>query len=176
MWLHAGVQLCDWPEPVPEKWETSGESSLEMDTPEPIQQVIKILGGCPRVCDCKREYLVTPGLPEQDKDHDEGLGSFYTISHKKKRLRGTINTSCPSCDFVAVKGMDLYRHIKDLHPDACKYGCWDCDKFFQTDHDHLNHMNLVHCDKVFQCTQCSFTATVESRIKSNVHTHSTKKV
>ncbi len=44
LWSEHGAQLCDWPEPSHERWETA-ESSLEMDTPEPVQQVIKVLGG-----------------------------------------------------------------------------------------------------------------------------------
>ncbi len=55
------------------------------------------------------------------------------------------------------------------------YGCWDCEKFFNTDHDHLNHMNLVHRSKVYKCTQCSFTAPVESRIRSHARTHAAQK-
>ena len=71
--------------------------------------------------------------------------------------------------------MDLYRHIKDLHPDAREYQCWDCDASFQTDHDRINHMNLVHKEKIFACKSCHYTAVVKSRMRAHVHVHLLKK-
>ena len=50
LWLEHGAQLCNWQEPSHKRWETSAESLLEMDTPELVCQVIKVLGGHPRVC------------------------------------------------------------------------------------------------------------------------------
>ncbi len=98
VWSKAGAQLCDWPEPVPEHWETSGESSVE--APEPIQQVIRVLGGRLRVRDQKREYPAELGSPDRDDDFDKSLADLYMVTHRRKRQWRTP-------DFVAVKGKDL---------------------------------------------------------------------
>ena len=85
------------------------------------------------------------------------------------------NTQCPSCDFVGVKGQDLYYHIKSLHPDSQSYVCWDCDKNFNMDHDWLNHMNLIHRSKVFKCKQCSYSVATKSCMLGHARMHTPDK-
>ncbi len=63
----------------------------------------------------------------------------------------------------------------DLHPQMHEYKCWDCDKQFNTGHDWLNHMNSVHCENMYQCTVCTFSAPVESQIWLHVCMHSTRR-
>ena len=113
------------------------ESSLEMDAPEPIHQVIKVLGGQPRVHDKKSDALEVHDLSESgsDSEMDSDLHKLYVMKQKSSQPRYVLDTGCPSCDFTAVQGIDLYRHIKDLHPQTHEYQYWDCDKQFNTDHD-----------------------------------------
>ena len=85
------------------------------------------------------------------------------------------DTKCQTCDYITVKGADLYRHMKDIHPEQRPYGCWSCEKNFQTDHDQLNHMNAMHWAKAYKCTQCLYSTSVESRILEHVHTHAIQK-
>ena len=68
LWSERGVQLCNWPESSHEQWETSAESSLEMEAPEPIHMVIKVLGGQPRVHDKKSETSKVHNLSESESD------------------------------------------------------------------------------------------------------------
>ncbi len=146
LWSEHGAQLCDWLEPSHKRWETSAESSLEMDTLELVCQVIKVLGGHPRVHDKKSNMpeVHDSSKSESDSKMDTDLRELYVMKQRSSQLRHVPDTGCPSCDFTAVRGIDLYHHIKDLHPQICEYQCWDCDKQFNTDHDQLNHMNSVH--------------------------------
>ena len=177
LWSEHGAQLCNWPEPSHERWETSAESSLEMDTLELVCQVIKVLGGCPRVSDKKTDMpeVHDSSKSESDSKMDTDLHKLYIMKQRSSQLRHVPDTGCPSCDFTAVRGIDLYHHIKDLHPQMHEYQCWDCDKQFNTDHDQLNHMNSVHCESVYQYTVCLFSALVESQIQLHILTHSARK-
>ncbi len=177
VWSKQGAQLCDWPELPHDTWEMSAESSLDMEAPEPVRQVIKVLGGRPQVCDKKKDKQDTheSSHSDSDSDADVDLKKLYIVKQKSVQQRRVPDTECPSCDFKAVRGVDLYGHIKDMHPMVRKYECWDCTKRFHTDHDQLNHMNSVHCANIYHCTVCLFSAPVESQIHLHVCTHSTKK-
>ncbi len=100
---------------------------------------------------------------------------MYVVSKPPKRGKHTPNMKCPDCDYVAVKGLDLYCHIKELHLDTHSYTCWDCDKNFQTDHDRLNHMNTMHQVKGFRCTVYAYSAATEARMLDHIRTHAVKK-
>ncbi len=182
-----GVLLCEWLDPVPTRWEMlgaessmdilptniSGESSdvpqLSAGIPESVQKLVKTLGGRPHVRSLHWEYPVDLGsLTRADEDLSD-LKKLYTISKHPKRQHRAPGTQCPDCNFVAVRGVDLYKHIKDNHLASKSYACWDCDKNFQTDHDCTNHMNAIHRAKAFSCIQCSFTAAMEHRMLDHVH-------
>ncbi len=116
------------------------------------------------MCDLKHEYPADLGSPSCSNTESEELGRMYVVAKPPKRGKHTPDTSCPECDFVMVKGIDLYHHIKENHPGACSYACWDCEKNFQTDHDRLNHMNAIHRTKRYHCTVCAYAATMEARM------------
>ena len=126
--------------------------------------------------DKKSDMLEVHDLSESESNSemDTDLCESYVMKQRSSQLRHVLDTGCPSCDFTAVWGINLYHHIKDLHPQMREYQCWDCDKQFNTDHDRLNHMNSVHCKSVYQCTVCSFSAPVESQIQLHVCTHSAR--
>ncbi len=91
-----------------------------------------------------REYPIDLGSPTRSDDDLSDLKKLYTVSKSSKKKCLAPDTQCLDCDFVAIRGIDLYHHIKDMHPDSKSYACWDCEKNFQTDHDHTNHMNVIH--------------------------------
>ncbi len=171
-----GVLLYEWPDPVPSKWEMSGAESstdtlsanvsmesgdvhqLSSGIPESVQKLVKTLGGRQCMRSLHREYPVDLGSPTRADKDLSNLRKLYTVSKHSNRQCRAPDTQCPDCDFVAVRNVDLYWHIKDNHPASKTYACWDCDKNFQTDHDHINHMNIIHRAKAFSCTECLFTA------------------
>ena len=53
-----------------------------MEAPQPVQQVIKVLGGQPRVCNKQREYPADKGSPTLDEDLDKDLNQLYTVTQK----------------------------------------------------------------------------------------------
>ncbi len=110
----------------------------------------------------------------QDADTSK-LKELFEVEHQHSRKYKTPDTQCLCCDFVGVKGQDLYYHIKSLHPDSQSYACWDCDKNFNTDHDHLNHMNSMHRSKAFRCKHCSYCAATESQMLGHARTHTLDK-
>ena len=178
--------LCKWPEVVPDQWETpevdtstevgqGSDVSFEKSTPASLKMLEHGLGGRPCVWDLKHEYPVDLGSPSHSDTESEELSRMYVVAKPLKRGKQTPDTSCPDCDFVAVKGADLYHHIKGSHPEVHSYACWDCKKNFQTDHDRLNHMNVIHRSKGYHCTVCAYTAVTEARIQDHIRTHATKK-
>ncbi len=84
LWSEHGAQLCNWPEPSYERWETAAESLLEFDALEPICLVIKVLGGCLRVHDKKSEALEVHDSSESgsDSETDSDLCKLYVMKQK----------------------------------------------------------------------------------------------
>ena len=84
LWSEHGAQLCDWPEPCHERWETSAESSLKMDTLEMVYQVIKVLGGQPRVHDKKSDLPEVHDSSESgsDSEIDTDLHKLYVMKQR----------------------------------------------------------------------------------------------
>ena len=56
---------------------------------------------------------------ESDSEMDTDLHKLYVMKQRSSQPRCVLDTGCPSCDFTAVWGIDLYCHIKDLHPQMC---------------------------------------------------------
>ena len=121
------------------------------------------------------EYPPDLGSPTQEDLDVSQLKKLYTVDKKQPQKQRIPDTKCQICEYIAVKGTDLYRHMKDIHPEQRPYGCWSCKKNFQTDHDWINHMNAMHWVKAYKCIQCSYSASVESRILEHVCTHTTQK-
>ncbi len=119
------------------------------------------------------EYPPDLGSPTQEDQDVLQLKILYTVDKKQSQKQCMPDTKCQTCDYITVKGADLYRHMKDIHPEQRPYGCWSCEKNFQTDHDQLNHMNAMHWVKAYKCTQYLYSASVESRILEYVCTHAT---
>ena len=175
------------------KWKTSGaDSSVDnlsantstesgdkqhphSEIPESVQNLVKTLGGRLWVRTLCWEYPIDLGSPTRSDDDLSDLKKLYTVSKPSKKKWCAPDTQCPDCDFVAIRGIDLYCHIKDNHPDSKSYACWDCEKNFQTYHDHTNHMNAIHWDKAFHCTVCAFTAAIEHKMLDDVCTHTSRK-
>ncbi len=181
-----GALLCEWPEAIPQNWETSGVDTsseaipgpdplLDQSTPLSLQTLAKALGGHPWIRTLKHEYLADIGSPTHSDTDTEDLKKMFVVSKPPKRGKHTPDMKCPDYEFVAVRGSDLYYHIKELHLKACSYACWDCEKNFQTDHDRLNHMNAIHCIKGFRYTVCAYSAATEARMINHVRTHAVKK-
>ncbi len=187
------VLLCEWPEPVPSRWETLGvefsadtlsaNTSLESGeiqqthsgVPESVQRLVKTLGGQLWVRSLCLEYPIDLRSPTRSDEDLSDLKKLYTASKPSKRQWCAPDTQCPDCDFVAVYSIDLYWHIKDNHLDSKSYACWDWDKNFQTDHDCTNHVNTIHRAKAFSCTVCLFTTAIEHRMLDHVYTHTAKR-
>ena len=178
--------MCKWLEAIPQAWETSGidtsseaipglDSSWEQSTPSSLQTLAKALGGCLQVRTLKHEYPADIGSPTHSDTDTEDLKKIIVVSKPPKRGKCTPDMKCLDCDFVAIRGSDLYHHIKELHPELRSYACWDCEKNFHTDHDRLNHMNAIHHTKGFRCTVCAYSATTEARMIDHVRTHAVKK-
>ncbi len=174
--------LCEWPMLIPERWETSvadtssetKEYSFEEDTLESVRTLVCSLCGCPRVHSLKREYLIDIGSPTHSDSDITDLKQLYSATKSCKTCH-IPDTQCPECNHVAVKAKDLYYHIHSLHPYSCTFACLDCDRNFQTDHAHQNHMNNQHRMKQFHCKSCLYKATMESQMLDHVHTHMSKK-
>ena len=84
----------------------------------------------PRVWDLVHEYPPDFGSPTRQDADTLKLRSLYDVKQHCSRKHRAPDTQCLNCDFVGVKGQDLYHHIKYLHPDSRSYACWDCDKNF----------------------------------------------
>ncbi len=135
--------LCEWPMPIPERWEISAaetssemkECSFEEDTPDSVHALVHSLTGHPRVCTLKREYLIDIRSPTHSDSDIIDLKQLYSATKSCNKWY-VPNTECPECNHMAVKAKDLYYHICSMHPDSCTYACLDCDHNFQTDHVH----------------------------------------
>ena len=139
------------------------------------KKLVHTLGGWPRVRTLSCEFPLDLGSPTQEDQDLSQLKKLYTVDKKQSQKWCTPDTKCQICDYIMVKGADLYWHMKDIHLEQRPYGCWSCEKNFQTDHDWLNHMNAMHRVKAYKCTQCLYSASVESRILEHVCTHATQK-
>ncbi len=122
-----------------------------------------------------QEYPINLGSPTRLDDNLSDLKKLYTVSKPSKKKQCTPDTQCSDCDFVAVRGVDLYHHIKDNYLDSKSYNCWDCKKNFQTNHDCTNHINVIHRAKAFHCTVCAFTAVMEHKMLDHICMHTSRK-
>ena len=148
--------------------------SLDQEIPPSVKELVKVLGK-PRVHTLSREMPAEVDSPDTDTESCSNLASLYSVTKHKQHPCHTPDTQCPLCDLIAVKAMDLYYHIKDLHPGSLKYQCWDCDKCFQTDHDRINHMKQTHREKQYSYKSCLYTAIIESRMHAHICVHTSKK-
>ncbi len=80
------MMLCEWPEPVPTRWETSAaetssetqDCSFEKDTLKSVWSLVCSLGGRPRVHTLSKEYPVGLGSPTHEDSDVSELCSLYT--------------------------------------------------------------------------------------------------
>ncbi len=156
-------------------FETSAEQMLHQDMPNSVKKLVHTLGGWPQVRTLSCKYSPDLGSPTHEDQDVSQLKKLYTVGKKQSWKWHTPDTKYPICDYIVVKGIGLYRHMKDIHPEQRPYGYWLCEKNFQTDHDWLNHMNAMHWVKAYKCTQCVYSTSVDSRILEHVHTHATQK-
>ncbi|XP_036215031.2 transcriptional repressor CTCF isoform X2 [Bactrocera oleae] len=116
-------------------------------------------------------------LEEQSGSQEEEGEQFSLLKvfpvKNKESAGGTVQYSCPHCDYQADKRFLLSRHMK-RHSDDRPFICSVCDRGFKTNHTLQNHINVHLGRRPHACLSCESRFTTPGDLARHVrykHTH-----
>lgn len=116
-------------------------------------------------------------LEEQSGSQEEegeqlSLLKVFPVKNKDSSA-GTMQYSCPHCDYQADKRFLLSRHMK-RHSDDRPFICSVCDRGFKTNHTLQNHINVHLGRRPHGCSSCESRFTTPGDLARHIrykHTH-----